>query len=61
MAGERERGVRKRRVTTGGQGRSGRGTMGMEREVRRGKGDGEGDFFNVVGLEKDREFWKGIR
>lgn len=28
MAGERERGVRKRRVTTGGQGRGGRGTMG---------------------------------
>lgn len=46
-------------MTTGGQGRGGRGTMGMGREVRRRKGDGEG-FFNVVGLEKDREFWKGI-
>lgn len=60
VAGERERGVRERRVTTGAQGRGGRGTTGMEREVRRGKGDGEGAFFNVAGLEKDREFWKGI-
>lgn len=29
MAGERERGVRERRVTTGGQGRGGRGTTEM--------------------------------
>lgn len=60
MARERERGVRERRVTTGGQGRGGKGTRGWGREVRRGKGDGEDDFFNVAGLEKNREFWKGI-
>lgn len=60
MAGERERGVRERRVTTGRQGRGGKGTTGMGREVRRGKEDGEDDFFNVAGLEKNREFWKGI-
>lgn len=29
MAGERDRGVRERRVTTGGQGRGGRGTTGL--------------------------------
>lgn len=45
MAGERERGVRERRVTTGEQGRGSRGTTGMGERVRRGKGDGEGDFF----------------
>lgn len=44
-------------MTTGGAAEERRG---WGREVRRGKGDGEDDFFNVAGLEKDREFWKGI-
>lgn len=37
MAGERERGVRERRVTTGGQGRGGRGTTGMEERGEKGE------------------------